>query len=100
MENESCLLLIKDIEMGQLRCLKFIKAPAHCWVYFCLGVYLLMLKTRIKVTFNIEDRTVESMQCLSKDNSLDLYWLVIASFIYFDIKYSNLQERYFKGLFG
>ena len=32
-----------------------------------------ILKTTIKVTFNIEDRTVESMQCLSSDNSLDLY---------------------------
>ena len=85
MENESCVLLIKDIEMGQLRCLKFIKAPAHCWVYFCLGVYLLMLKTRIKVTFNIEDRTIESIMCLSQDNSFDLYWLFIMSFTHFDI---------------
>ena len=31
-----------------------------------------MLKTTIKVASNIEERTVESMQCLSEDNSLDL----------------------------
>ena len=44
-----------------------------------------MLKTRIKVTFNIEDRTIESIMCLSQDNSLDLYWLFIMSFTHFDI---------------
>ena len=31
-----------------------------------------MLNTTIKVASNIEERTVESMQCLSEDNSLDL----------------------------
>ena len=62
MEAESC---VKDIEMGQLRCVR-IKAPAqHFGTYFCLEVYLLMLKTRITVDFNIENRTVESMQRLS-----------------------------------
>ena len=32
-----------------------------------------MLKSTIKVASNIEERTVESMQCLSEDNSLDLF---------------------------
>ena len=33
----------------------FIKAPVqHFGAYFCLGNYLLILKTRIKVTINIE----------------------------------------------
>ena len=59
-----------------------------------------MLKITIKVTFNIEDHMVESMQCLSKDNSLNLYWLFIVLLIYFDIKCSDLQESYIKGLFG
>ena len=55
MEAESCFLLNKGIEMGQLRCVRFIKEPVqHFWTYFCLGVYLLMLKTTTNVTFNTE----------------------------------------------
>ena len=66
MEAESSFLLNKDIEMGQLRYARFIEALVqHFWVYFCLGTYILILKTTIKVTFNIEYRTFESMQCLS-----------------------------------
>ena len=61
-EVRSSFLLIKSIEMGQLRCVRSIKAPVqHFGSYFCLGVYLLMLKTRIKITTNIDDRTIESM---------------------------------------
>ena len=39
-----------------------------------------MLKPTIKVTFNIEDHTVESMECLSQDKRLDLYWLLIVPY--------------------
>ena len=42
-----------------------------------------MLKTTIKVASNTEDRKVESMQCFSKDNNFDIYWLFIVLFIYF-----------------
>ena len=42
--------------MGQLICLRFIKALVqHFGSYFCLGVYLLMLKTRIKLIITIAD---------------------------------------------
>ena len=42
--------------MGQLICLRFIKALVHYFgSYFCLGVYLLMLKTRIKLIITIAD---------------------------------------------
>ena len=55
--------------------------------------------TNFKVIFNIEYQTVESMQCFLLNNSLHLYWLFILSFMYFDTVCSNLQKRYFKGLF-
>ena len=42
-----------------------------------------MLKTTIKVASNTEDRKVESMQCFSKNNNFDIYWLFIVLFIYF-----------------
>ena len=59
METESYFLSIKDIEMEQLRCVRFIKTPVqHFGAYFCFGVYLWMLKIKIKVAINIEDETV------------------------------------------
>ena len=62
MEAGICFLLIKDIEIRQLRCVKFFKAPVqHFGVYFCLGVYLLILKTITELTFNFEEREVELM---------------------------------------
>ena len=42
--------------MGQLRGVSFTKAPVqHFGAYFCLQAYLLMLKTTIKVTTNIDN---------------------------------------------
>ena len=50
-----------------------------------------MLKTTVKVTFNTEDRTVESMQRLSQFNSLDVILVIYCAFYIFDIKCSNLK---------
>ena len=50
-----------------------------------------MLKLTVKVTFNTEDRTVESMQRLSQFNSLDVILVIYCAFYIFDIKCSNLK---------
>ena len=50
-----------------------------------------MLKTTVKVTFNTEDRTVESMQRLSQVNSLDVILVIYCAFYMFDIKCCNLK---------
>ena len=55
----SCFLFNKDIKIEQLSCGRFIKTPVQHF-----GVNILMLKSTLKVTCNVED-IVESMQCLS-----------------------------------